>query len=116
MSAAISTPGPSRDTTVFHARLLARDLPLGARASSPIWSTNPRFDADDLAREKDVVLQELGEARDTPDDIVFDHLQEAAFPGQALGRSILGAEETLARITPEASAPLARRRIMAPSG
>ena len=63
----------SRDTTVFHARL--------------------------LAREKDVVLQELGEARDTPDDIVFDHLQEAAFPGQALGRSILGTEDSLAGLT-----------------
>ncbi len=88
----------SRDTTVFHARLLARDLPLGLAVIADLVN-NPRFDADDLAREKDVVLQELGEARDTPDDIVFDHLQEAAFPGQGLGRSILGAEETLARIT-----------------
>lgn len=88
----------SRDTTVFHARLLARDLPLGVALIADLVS-NPRFDADDLAREKDVVLQELGEARDTPDDIVFDHLQEAAFPGQALGRSILGAEDSLARLT-----------------
>ncbi|KAB7647495.1 M16 family metallopeptidase [Polymorphobacter fuscus] len=88
----------SRDTTVFHARLLARDLPLGIGLIADLV-TRPRFDADDLAREKDVVLQELGEARDTPDDIVFDHLQEAAFPGQALGRSILGSEATLDRLT-----------------
>ncbi len=88
----------SRDTTVFHARLLARDLPLGLGIIADLV-TNPRFDGDDLAREKDVVLQELGEARDTPDDIVFDHLQEAAFPGQALGRSILGSEESLAALT-----------------
>jgi predicted Zn-dependent peptidase len=88
----------SRDTTVFHARLLARDLPLGIDIIADLVG-NPRFDADDLAREKDVVLQELGEARDTPDDIVFDHLQEAAFPGQALGRSILGSEESLDRLT-----------------
>lgn len=88
----------SRDTTVFHARLLARDLPLGLGLVADLV-TAPRFDAEDLAREKDVVLQELGEARDTPDDIVFDHLQEAAFPGQALGRSILGNEESLARLT-----------------
>jgi predicted Zn-dependent peptidase len=88
----------SRDTTVFHARLLARDLPLGLAIVADLV-TAPRFDDDDLAREKDVVLQELGEARDTPDDIVFDHLQEAAFPGQALGRSILGSEDSLARLT-----------------
>ena len=60
---------------------------------------NPRFDADEIEREKAVVLQELGEARDTPDDIVFDHLQAAAFPGQALGRSILGDETSIAAIT-----------------
>lgn len=88
----------SRDATVFHARLLARDLPLGIGLIADML-TRPLFDEDDLVREKDVVLQELGEARDTPDDIVFDHLQEAAFPGQALGRSILGSEESLARLT-----------------
>jgi len=88
----------SRDNTVFHARLLARDLPLGLAIIADLV-TNPRFDGEDLRREKDVVLQELGEARDTPDDIVFDYLQEAAFPGQALGRSILGSEESLARLT-----------------
>ena len=88
----------SRDATMFHARLLARDLPLGVDLIADLVS-RPRFDEGDLAREKEVVLQELGEARDTPDDIVFDHLQEAAFPDQGLGRSILGDEESLARIT-----------------
>ncbi|OYU14232.1 MAG: peptidase M16 [Alphaproteobacteria bacterium PA4] len=88
----------SRDTTVFHARLLARDLPLGIDIIADLV-TAPRFDDEDLAREKQVVLQELGEARDTPDDIVFDHLQEAAFPGQGLGRSILGHEDSLDRLT-----------------
>ncbi|GGE16055.1 peptidase M16 [Polymorphobacter glacialis] len=88
----------SRDTTAFHARLLARDLPLGLAVIADLV-TSPRFDEDDLVREKDVVLQELGEVRDTPDDIVFDHLQEVAYPGQALGRSILGSEESLARLT-----------------
>lgn len=88
----------SRDTTMFHARLLARDLPLGVDLIADLVS-GARFDAYDIVREKEVVLQELGEARDTPDDIVFDHLQEAAFPEQALGRSILGDEASLARIT-----------------
>jgi predicted Zn-dependent peptidase len=88
----------SRDSTMFHARLLARDLPLAVDLIADLV-TGARFDADDIVREKEVVLQELGEARDTPDDIVFDHLQLAAFPGQGLGRSILGDEASLARIT-----------------
>jgi predicted Zn-dependent peptidase len=90
----------SRDMTAFHARVLARDLPLGLDLIADMLG-DPRFDEDELTREKHVVLQELGEARDTPDDIVFDHLQEAAFPGQALGRSILGSEASLERITAE---------------
>jgi predicted Zn-dependent peptidase len=88
----------SRDSTMFHARLLARDLPLAVDLIADLV-TGARFAPDDIAREKEVVLQELGEARDTPDDIVFDHLQLAAFPGQGLGRSILGDEASLARIT-----------------
>ena len=47
---------------------------------SPTWSCAPHFDADDLAREKEVVLQELGEARDTPGDIIFDDLWTPPFP------------------------------------
>ncbi len=88
----------SRDATMFHARLLAKDLAVGVDLLADLVS-GARFDGDDLAREKEVVLQELGEARDTPDDIVFDHLQEAAFADQPLGRSILGDEASLARIT-----------------
>lgn len=88
----------SRDSTMFHARILARDLPLAVDLIADLV-TGARFAADDITREKEVVLQELGEARDTPDDIVFDHLQLAAFPGQGLGRSILGDEASLARIT-----------------
>lgn len=88
----------ARDMTVFHARLLAADLPLGLDMIADLVR-NPRFDADELEREKQVVLQELGEARDTPDDIVFDHLQEAAFPGQPLGRSILGSEASIAGLS-----------------
>lgn len=87
----------ARDMTAFHARVLGGDVPLAFELIADLIRA-PRFDDEDLAREKDVVLSELGEARDTPDDIVFDHLQEAAFPDQPLGRSILGSEESLAAI------------------
>jgi predicted Zn-dependent peptidase len=87
----------ARDMTAFHARVLGADVPLAFELIADLVR-EPRFDEDDLAREKDVVLSELGEARDTPDDIVFDHLQEAAYPDQPLGRSILGSEQSLAAI------------------
>ena len=91
----------SRDGTAFHARLLSGDLPLGIELIADLVR-NPRFDAEELEREKAVVLSELGEARDTPDDIVFDNLQVAAFPGQALGRSILGDEASIAALSTDA--------------
>lgn len=87
----------ARDHTVFHARLLPGDLALGVNLIADLVR-DPRLDADELEREKQVVLQELGEARDTPDDIVFDHLQAAAYPGQALGRSVLGDEASIAAV------------------
>jgi predicted Zn-dependent peptidase len=61
----------------------------------------PHFEAADLEREKDVVLQELGEARDTPSDIVFDELWSAAFGDQPLGRPVLGGEKSIEAIAVE---------------
>lgn len=87
----------ARDHTVFHARLLAGDLPLGLDVIADLVRA-PRFDGDELERERQVVLAELGEARDTPDDIIFDHLSAVAFAGQALGRPVLGDEASIAAI------------------
>jgi len=87
----------SRDMTVFHARVLAGDVPLAVDMIADLV-LRPNLDAGELDKEKAVVLQELGEARDTPDDIIHDHLQEAAFPDQPLGRSILGCEASIATI------------------
>ena len=88
----------SREATVFHARLLERDLELGVDIIADLVRA-PRFDADELEREKGVVLSELGEARDTPDDIIFDNLNAACFPGQPLGRPVLGDEASIAAIS-----------------
>jgi predicted Zn-dependent peptidase len=86
-----------REGTNFTASLLAEHLPLGVELLSDMI-LRPHFDAADLLREKEVVLQELGEARDTPSDIIFDDLWEAAYPDQPLGRSILGDETSIAAI------------------
>jgi predicted Zn-dependent peptidase len=84
----------SRDQTTFYARVLGDDVELGLDMVADLI-TEPLIDADDLEKEKDVVLQELGTSLDTPDDIVFDHLQAAAYPDQPIGRSILGTRETI---------------------
>ncbi|HKY19139.1 MAG TPA: pitrilysin family protein [Rhizomicrobium sp.] len=84
----------SREQTAFHARVLKDDVPLALDMLGDIL-TNPAFEASELDRERQVVLQELGQARDTPDDIVFDHLQAAIFQDQPLGWSILGEEATV---------------------
>jgi len=57
---------------------------------------NPSFDAEELEREKSVIEQEIGAAQDTPDDVVFEHLNELCYPDQAMGRSLLGTPQTLA--------------------
>lgn len=90
----------SRDQTAFQARLLAEHLDLGIELIGDMIR-KPHFDPGDLAREKDVVLQELGEARDLPDDIINDHFHMTAWPGQAFGRPVLGEEDTIAAIQVE---------------
>ena len=84
----------SREQTAFHARVLKHDVPLALDMIGDIL-TNPTFEQAELERERQVVLQELGQARDTPDDIVFDHLQAAIFKDQPLGWPILGEEKTV---------------------
>ena len=88
----------SRDQTAFQARMLAENLDLGVELIADLIR-KPHFDEGDLAREKDVVLQELGEARDLPDDIINDHFHSTAWPGQAFGRPVLGDEDSIAAIT-----------------
>ena len=87
-----------REGTSFTATLLAEHLPLGIELISDMI-LRPHFREADLAREKVVVLQELGEARDTPSDIIFDDLWAAAWPDQPLGRSVLGDETSVGAIT-----------------
>ena len=90
----------SREQTAFHARVLKEDVPLALDMIGDIL-TNPAFEPAELERERQVVLQELGQVRDTPDDIVFDHLQAAIFAGQPLGWSILGEEKTVTAFNPD---------------
>jgi predicted Zn-dependent peptidase len=91
----------SRDQTTFYARVLGEDVELGLDMVADLI-TNPVIETAELEKEKDVVLQELGTAVDTPDDIIFDHLQQMAYPDQPIGRSILGTRESIKAITRDA--------------
>ncbi len=85
----------SREQTAYFARVLADDLPLAVDLLGDIL-LHSTFDEEELARERAVVIQEIGQANDTPDDQVFDFLQEVAFPGQPMGRTVLGTPERVA--------------------
>jgi len=82
----------AREQTAYYARILSGDLPLAVDIIADILQ-HSTFDAEELARERTVVLQEIGQAEDTPDDIVFDHFQATAFPDQPMGRPVLGQAE-----------------------
>ena len=81
----------AREQTAYYVKLLKEDLALGADIIGDIL-THSAFAPEELERERGVILQEIGQANDTPDDIIFDHFQEAAFPQQPMGRPVLGRE------------------------
>jgi predicted Zn-dependent peptidase len=84
----------SVESTGYFARVLKADVPLALDVLADILS-EPTFDAEELRREQNVIVQEIGATEDAPDDLVFDRLQETAFPKQAVGRSILGTPDTV---------------------
>ncbi len=84
----------SAETTAYYARVLRADIPLALDVLSDILA-NASFEPEELAREQNVIVQEIGAAEDTPDDLVFEYLQQTAFPDQPIGRSILGTPATV---------------------
>ena len=90
----------SREATAYYARVLEADVGLALDVIADIL-LNPLFEQGEIEIERGVILQEIGQALDTPDDIVFDWLQETAYPDQPLGRTILGPEERVSAFTRE---------------
>ena len=88
----------SREITAFHATTLKDNVDVAIDIIGDILQ-NSVFDQQELEREREVVLQEIGQAFDAPDDIVFDHFQSTAFPEQPLGRPVLGPPEIVASMT-----------------
>jgi len=88
----------SREMTAYYARVLGEDVGLALDVIADIL-TGSTLETREIDIERGVILQEIGQAHDTPDDIIFDWLQEVSFPGQAMGRPILGPAERVAAFT-----------------
>ncbi len=89
----------SHQRTGYYARVLKADVPLAFDILGDILR-QPAFGDDELAKEKEVVVQEIGEAADTPDDVVFELLQSATWDGNPLARPILGTPESVRAQSP----------------
>ncbi|ABC89789.1 probable processing protease protein [Rhizobium etli CFN 42] len=90
----------STETTSYYARVLKDHVPLAVDILADIL-TESAFEEEELEREKQVILQEINAANDTPDDVVFDKFSEAAYRDQTLGRAILGTPQTVVSFTPQ---------------
>jgi len=84
------------DTTAYYARVLKGDEGVALELISDIL-LNSKFAPEDLDRERVVIQQEIASTDDSPDDIIFDLMQSVAFPGQAIGRPILGTKASVGR-------------------
>ncbi len=90
----------SIETTSYYARILKDHVPLAIDILADIL-TDSVLDDVELSREKHVILQEIGAAMDTPDDVVFDKFSSTAFRDQTIGRSILGTPDTVQGFSPD---------------
>jgi len=84
----------AREQTAYYVKLLKEDTALGVDIIGDIL-THSSFEPEELERERSVILQEIGQANDTPDDIIFDYFQATAYPYQSLGRAVLGSAEVI---------------------
>lgn len=111
----------SREHTAYYAKVLKEDVPLALDVIADILQ-HSTLDAEELAREQAVVVQEIYQAIDTPDDIIYDHFQSTAYPHQALGRPVLGTAELVRGMSRETLAGYMRetygagRMILAAAG
>jgi predicted Zn-dependent peptidase len=88
----------SRESTAYYAKVLKDDVPLALDILADILQ-HSTFEPSELERERTVILQEIGQANDTPDDIVFDYFQERAYPDQAMGRPVLGSPKIIRKLS-----------------
>ena len=102
------------ERTGYFARVMGADVGLALDVIGDIL-TDSQFDSDELEREKNVIVQEIGAVEDTPDDLVFDLFTAAAWPDQAIGRPILGTREGVGAFNRDAIGLYLRGHYRAPA-
>ncbi len=90
----------SRENTAYYARVLKEDQALALDIIADILQ-HSTMDGEEFERERGVILQEINSAEDTPDDVIFDHFQQAAYPDQPLGRPVLGLADVVGGMSRE---------------
>lgn len=90
----------TKEYTCYHARFLSEYLEDAVDVLSDIL-LHPIFPEEDIAREQSVVLDELRDSKDVPEEVAFDTFEEFLYPDNPLGRPILGNEETIGGFTSE---------------
>ncbi|MGN1091272.1 MAG: M16 family metallopeptidase [Alphaproteobacteria bacterium] len=88
----------SHEVTAYYVKVLKQDVPLGLSILTDILQNSTMVD-EELTREKEVVIQEIGQTYDAPDDAVFEYYQSTAYPNQPFGRSILGTAEKVRAVS-----------------
>jgi predicted Zn-dependent peptidase len=84
----------SKENTCYYAKVLDENLPLAIDLLSDIF-LHSSFDAEEIERERSVILQEISQAEDTPDDYVHDLFNLDFFQNHPIGRPICGRQETV---------------------
>lgn len=85
----------SKENTCYYIKTLTEDFPLAVDVLSDMF-LNSRFDNEEIAKEREVIIEEIKMYEDTPDDLVHDLMSDNLWPNHPLGRSILGTEESIA--------------------
>ncbi len=104
----------SRENTAYYARVLKEDKGLALDIIADILQ-HSTMDSEEFERERTVILQEINSAEDTPDDVVFDHFQQAAYPDQPLGRPVLGLADVVGAMPRQTVMDYMARHYHAPS-
>ena len=102
----------TRDNTCFYTRVLDTHLPRAAEVLADMFLRS-RFDEADVENEKGVIGEEIDMYEDTPEDVAAENLLAGCFPG-ALGRPVLGTEETLAGLSGRSLRAFMERTYTAP--
>lgn len=90
----------SKNQTCYYTVSLDKNIEKCAEVLSDLYF-NPTFSNEELERERRVILEEISESNDSPDDVCMERLAETFFKGHPLSRAILGTKKSLLALTQE---------------